>query len=1100
MRRAAAASNGRTGDLRRAADGAGGLVGVRIAHVFDVSQTDGDPGAPPCRPRRRLRAAHRAGAGRTVGRAGPPGRRGRIRAVPAVPGWRCEWSHDVRPPPLADGPVVLGRRARRAPRLGRAAAVARHDPVRRRRRRAAGCSGPCSAGARRRRRRRRSPTPARPTCSRSRRGSRCILLPFAGAALAHRARRPRRAPAAGGATRPPSPWSSRRSGRSTPPASCSSGSGPVLWLAARSAVRRGVDPRRRRRHRPDRRPDRRVLASGGSPGSGPRAATASRSSRYTETAEVVASASNGAEVLRSLGYWFFYGGDRLGPWIEPSVSYTQRLPLLPSPTRCRSPPSPASARARFRHRSFFVALVVVGALVVRRRPSVGRRRRSSAPASRPFLALRRRPGHALAAAGRAARRPRPGRRPRRRRRGAGACAGAPAPARRRRRPCGVAVAVAAYAALPPLWTGGMVAENLDRPEDVPDYWEEPAAYLDARRRRHAGARAARAPTSPATGGATPSIPSRPASSTALRRPGAHPLRLAAVRRPPQRPRPARPGAHARPRRPRRRRPPPRRRRRRAARRPPVRALPHARGPTCSRPTSPTSPASAPRRRSARRRCNTPVAEAPLLDELALLADDGRARPPVEVLPVDDAVPIVRAKPASGGDRAGRRRRGPRRRRRRRAAATATSWSGTPRRSAPTASPAPSTTAPRSSSPTATGARAAAGRRCATPSASSSRSPTLGEDLTDNRLPVFDGPRRTVRDHHRGRDRRRRTATSYGNPISFTPEFRPANAVDGELAHRVAHRRRRPTCGASASRSTLRRRRPAALRFVQQLTGEPNRHITEVELRFDDGGPSQRVVARRPVADPRGPARRARRRRPNLRHARPSRSSPTRAGGCRASGGPSGSTACPRSASPRSTSARCPAPAGTERPGRSSSRRRPPRRSTTDTPLAVVLTRWRTEATEAVRRDPEPSLGAAASRCRSARDLRARPATPACPPTRPTRVLDTLAGVDRAPRHELEPPRRRRAPSAARRRSTAIPTTWWSPAFGDDEPALARRIRSAAHVRPPRPRRRRRRPAVAPEPGSASRSTARSRRRSTVPAGGGRIDLPARGDRPVGATS
>ena len=55
--------------------------------------------------------------------------------------------------------------------------------------------------------------------------------------------------------------------------------------------------------------------------------------RYTETAQTVAAVSVSHEVLRGLGYWFFYGGDRLGPWIEPSVPYTQFLPLLAcSPT------------------------------------------------------------------------------------------------------------------------------------------------------------------------------------------------------------------------------------------------------------------------------------------------------------------------------------------------------------------------------------------------------------------------------------------------------------------------------------------------------------------------------------------------------------------------------------------------------------------------------------------------------------------------------------------------------------------------------------------------------------------------------------------------
>ncbi|MCU1377499.1 MAG: type protein, partial [Acidimicrobiales bacterium] len=36
--------------------------------------------------------------------------------------------------------------------------------------------------------------------------------------------------------------------------------------------------------------------------------------RYTETVETVARTSLSSEVLRGLGYWFFYGGDKLGSW------------------------------------------------------------------------------------------------------------------------------------------------------------------------------------------------------------------------------------------------------------------------------------------------------------------------------------------------------------------------------------------------------------------------------------------------------------------------------------------------------------------------------------------------------------------------------------------------------------------------------------------------------------------------------------------------------------------------------------------------------------------------------------------------------------------
>ena len=59
--------------------------------------------------------------------------------------------------------------------------------------------------------------------------------------------------------------------------------------------------------------------------------------KYTETLETVSQASLPLEVLRGLGYWFFYGRDKIGQWIEPSVAYTQDLWLLARhATRCRS--------------------------------------------------------------------------------------------------------------------------------------------------------------------------------------------------------------------------------------------------------------------------------------------------------------------------------------------------------------------------------------------------------------------------------------------------------------------------------------------------------------------------------------------------------------------------------------------------------------------------------------------------------------------------------------------------------------------------------------------------------------------------------------------
>ena len=50
--------------------------------------------------------------------------------------------------------------------------------------------------------------------------------------------------------------------------------------------------------------------------------------RYTETYQAVASSSTPPEVLRGLGYWFFYGGDRLDAWVGPSAAYVDNAALM----------------------------------------------------------------------------------------------------------------------------------------------------------------------------------------------------------------------------------------------------------------------------------------------------------------------------------------------------------------------------------------------------------------------------------------------------------------------------------------------------------------------------------------------------------------------------------------------------------------------------------------------------------------------------------------------------------------------------------------------------------------------------------------------------
>ncbi|MEO6627379.1 MAG: alpha-(1-_3)-arabinofuranosyltransferase family protein, partial [Aquihabitans sp.] len=85
--------------------------------------------------------------------------------------------------------------------------------------------------------------------------------------------------------------------------------------------------------------------------------------RYTETAQTVATASLSLEVLRGLGYWFFYGEDRFGPWISPSRNYMRRLDLIAASYLIPGLGLVGLAVARFRERAFFAGLLLLGVLL-----------------------------------------------------------------------------------------------------------------------------------------------------------------------------------------------------------------------------------------------------------------------------------------------------------------------------------------------------------------------------------------------------------------------------------------------------------------------------------------------------------------------------------------------------------------------------------------------------------------------------------------------------------------------------------------------------------------------------------------------------------------
>lgn len=206
--------------------------------------------------------------------------------------------------------------------------------------------------------------------------------------------------------------------------------------------------------------------------------------RFTETARTVASASTATEVLRGLGYWFFYGADQYGNFVQVGNAYTQHLWLLAVSFALPCIGMLSSGVARMRERAFFVALVFVGTfLAVGAHPwnegppaarllqlflsngKVGGAMRSM-PRAVPLLvlglaALTGAAAHALAQRWPNGRIVWGHRLPERR--ALLACAG---------------VVVLAFLNAPPLVTGQYIASNLQRPEEIPTYWLQDIRALD----------------------------------------------------------------------------------------------------------------------------------------------------------------------------------------------------------------------------------------------------------------------------------------------------------------------------------------------------------------------------------------------------------------------------------------------------------------------------------------------------------------------------------------------------------------------------------------------------------------------------------------------
>jgi arabinofuranan 3-O-arabinosyltransferase len=85
--------------------------------------------------------------------------------------------------------------------------------------------------------------------------------------------------------------------------------------------------------------------------------------KYTESVEAASSAASSSEVIRGLGYWYFYNGDRMGLWTESSILFTTRFWLLGLSYFVPVAAFLAAAIVKWKDRAFFVLIVLVGLIL-----------------------------------------------------------------------------------------------------------------------------------------------------------------------------------------------------------------------------------------------------------------------------------------------------------------------------------------------------------------------------------------------------------------------------------------------------------------------------------------------------------------------------------------------------------------------------------------------------------------------------------------------------------------------------------------------------------------------------------------------------------------
>jgi arabinofuranan 3-O-arabinosyltransferase len=193
----------------------------------------------------------------------------------------------------------------------------------------------------------------------------------------------------------------------------------------------------------------------------------------TETVRTTNATPSAPEVLRGLGYWFFYGGDTEGPWLAGlSSPYQTSGVLLVVSFAIPLMALAAGGALRWRHRAYFTTLVglgtilAVGAYPISDPSPAGSLFERLSRSSQLVLSLRNTQRvAAIVVLG-----------------FAGLLAAALTTLSRRHVRAGAAAALALLVlvagALPAQWRTGLVAERFHRDEELPDAWLQAAAQLD----------------------------------------------------------------------------------------------------------------------------------------------------------------------------------------------------------------------------------------------------------------------------------------------------------------------------------------------------------------------------------------------------------------------------------------------------------------------------------------------------------------------------------------------------------------------------------------------------------------------------------------------